>query len=348
MLLDPQTLDLAPRATEVLARVAGDIRFKPELPAAHLELITQPRASVEEAVRELAGARRDLLEAAGHAVRVGAAGVHPFAAVEGQLNRGPRYDHTAREFGFIAQRQLVASLQVHVAVGGADRTLAVYNALRSYLPEIAALAANAAFYEGRDSGLASVRPKVCEMLPRQGMAPAIESWDHFADTLAWGARSRTLPDPGFWWWELRPHLRHGTLEIRVPDAQATVEDAAGVAALARGLVVWLAERHDAGDTFATHDDWRIEENRWSAARYGVEGTLADLDNGERAPARERIAWLVDQIEQHDRDGMLRHTRALLANPAPARQRAAAASAGDGDGPLGVANWLADSYAPSSF
>ena len=98
-------------------------------------------------------------------------------------------------------------------MGGHARTLAVYNALRSHLPELAALAANAPYYAGRDTGLASVRPKICDLLPRQGVPPAIPSWDAYVSALRWGAAAGALPEPGRWWWELRPHPDHGTLEL---------------------------------------------------------------------------------------------------------------------------------------
>ena len=143
MLLDPVTLDLAPRAAAVLARLADDLRFTSELPAAQLEIATAPAASAVDAVAQLAAARRELARAAAGIARPAVAGMHPFAAPDGALSGGPRYDRLAAEYGPIARRQLVASLQVHVAVGGAERSLAVYNALRSYLPELAALAANA-------------------------------------------------------------------------------------------------------------------------------------------------------------------------------------------------------------
>src|SRR4051794_13028139 len=223
MLLDGETLDLLPRALDVLAGVDGDERFKPELPAAQMEIVMPPCATAGEAVALLGRARRDLAAAASGTGLLAAAGVHPFAAARGELNRGERYDLTADEYGDIARRQLVCAFQVHVAVGGADRSLAVYNALRAFLPELAALAANAPFHEGRDTGLASIRPKISELLPRQGVPPAFSSWDAFADALRWGAVAETVPEPRRWWWELRPHPSYGTLEIRVPDSQAHVD-----------------------------------------------------------------------------------------------------------------------------
>ncbi|HEV2075240.1 MAG TPA: glutamate-cysteine ligase family protein, partial [Thermoleophilaceae bacterium] len=186
MLLDPASHDLAPRASEVLGVAPADGRFKLELPAAQLEIRLSPRRSVGEATRELAAARRTLSGVTEGMVRLAAAGVHPFAAPEGELNGGERYDRTLSEYGSLARRQLVFALQVHVAVGDAERTLAVYNALRSHLPELAALAANAPLHDGRDTGLASVRPKIAELLPRQGVPPALTSWEEYSDALRWG------------------------------------------------------------------------------------------------------------------------------------------------------------------
>jgi len=136
MLVDPRTLDLLPRAKEVVER-AADPRFKPELPAAQLEIVLPPTTTVGESVAALAAARRDLAAAADGIGLLLAAAVHPFASPLGELSEGPHYEALAREYGDVARLQLVCALQVHVAVGGAERTLAVYNALRSHLPELA-------------------------------------------------------------------------------------------------------------------------------------------------------------------------------------------------------------------
>jgi carboxylate-amine ligase len=336
MLLDGETLDLLPRACDVLAGVEDDERFKPELPAAQLEIVTPPCASVGAAIAALAQARADLAAAARGTGRLAAAGLHPFAGARGVLNRGERYDLTAEEYGDIARRQLVCAFQVHVAVGGADRSLAVYNALRSYLPELAALAANAPYYADEDTGLASMRPKISELLPRQGVPPAFASWDAFASALAWGAASGTVPEPRRWWWELRPHPAYGTLEVRVPDSQARVADARGVAAVVHALIGWLAARFDAGEVLPVAPSWQIAENRWSACRDGVEGTLADLDTGERAPTRERLLWLLDTIAPWGEAAGLAAARDLTACNGAMRQRASG-------GPRSAAAWLADAY-----
>jgi carboxylate-amine ligase len=331
MLLDPATGDLAPVASTLLDRVPGDPRYKLELPAAQFEIASPPVSTAGEAAAFLAGARRDLVAVAGDDIALAAAGVHPFAAVEGELNSGERYERTQRQYGRMARRQLVFGLQVHLAVRGADRALAVYNGLRSYLPELLALAANAPFYDGEDTGLATVRPKINELLPRQGVPPAISSWEAFAGALDWGARAGSVPEPAVWWWELRPHLEWGTIEIRVPDAQSTVADAAGVIAVAHALTGWLAARHDAGESLPVDPTWRIEENRWRATADGADALLADLRTGATVPARERLHDLIDAISPTARalgsDAELANARQLLDRPGAVRQREAHAAGG---------------------
>ena len=120
---------------------------------------------------------------------------------------------------------------MHVAVPGADRALAVYNALRSYLPMLWALGANSPFVGGKDSGLCSIRPKLNEAFPRAGVPPRFATWEELLSFEAWGRSGGLFPDHTHFWWDLRPHLEHGTLELRATDAHTRVEDAAAIAAL---------------------------------------------------------------------------------------------------------------------
>jgi carboxylate-amine ligase len=301
MLLDPASGDLVPASAQALELLAGDARFKRELPAAQLEITVGPCARVADAAAALRRARHDLAAALAGRFALATAGTHPTAAELGELNPGARYERTATEYGDVARRQLVFALQVHVAPGDAATALAVYNALRSYLPELAALAANAPFHAGADTGLASVRPKISEQLPRQGVPPAFASWERYADALAWAVRAGAIADPSSWWWELRLHPSFGTLEVRVPDVQTTVDEAAAIAAFTHALVAWLRARALAGERLPTHPAWAIAENRWWAARDGVEGLLADLDTGERRPTRERLLSLIEALEPTARE-----------------------------------------------
>jgi glutamate---cysteine ligase / carboxylate-amine ligase len=340
MLLHPRTLDLEPCAGRALDAVRGDERFKRELPAAQLESVCPPVATVAEAAGRLRDARRDLATALDGGALVAGAGAHPFAAALGELNDGPRYAALAAEFASVARRQLVFGLHVHVAVDGADRAVAVHDALRSYLPDLAALGANAPFHEARDSGLASVRPMISGMLPRQGVPPALGSWEGFEAALRWGAQAGALPDVRRWWWELRLHPLLGTIEVRVVDTQTTIAETAAVAAVVHSLVAWLTARRAAGERLAVAPTWRIAENRWWAAREGLDAQLADLETGVRAPVRKRLALLLDELEATaQRLGCaaeLQLARGLLDGAGGAgNQRAAAV-----DGLDGLVAWLA--------
>jgi len=340
MLLDPETLDLAPVAQGLLERIDRDTRFKLELPASQLEILAPISTDVSEVGEGLLQARRAAAEHADGLAILASAGVHPFSSGIGELNRLDRYRQTFDEYGTVASRQLVCALQIHVAVGGANRALAVYNAARSYLPLLAALAANAPLYEGQDTGLASVRPKLSGLLPRQGVPPSIDSWESLAEAFRWGAASGAFPEPRTWWWELRPHPRYGTLEFRVPDGQSAVADAIAIAAVVQALVVSLAERHDAGEHLECAASWRIEENSWSACRHGVTGTMADLRTGATIATSELLHALIERIGPGaDRLGAgpaLAHARELVGHNGALAQREVFAASGSRE----VAGWLA--------
>jgi glutamate---cysteine ligase / carboxylate-amine ligase len=343
MLLDARSLDLAPRAHEVLAATGGDPRFKPELPAAQLEIAVPPAASVPEAAAALLEARRDIAAVAVPDGRLAGGGAHPFARPEGPVHPAPRYERLEAEFGSVIRHQLLFGLHVHVAVRPADRALAVYNALRSYLPDLAALAANAPFYAGRDTGLASVRPKIADILPRQGVPPEVPSFEALADYLRWGRAAGAILEPGQWWFELRLHTIYGTVEVRVPDVQTTVAETAAVAAVVHALVARLAERHAAGEPLDAAATWRIAENRWAACRHGLDARLADLVTGEPRPARERLHALLDELApvaaRLGCGAELEAARGLVERNGALRQRAVAAERGL----PGLVEWLAERF-----
>jgi carboxylate-amine ligase len=323
MLVDPETLDLAPVAARVLDGEAG---LKLELPASQAEIVTAPSASVAEAIAQLADGRRRLAEVAGERVRLIAAGVHPHAAPLGTLNEGERYDAILDAYQDVARGQLVCALLVHVAVGSAEATLHVHDALRSHLPELAALAANAPFYAGRDTGYASVRPLIGTLLPRQGVPPALGSWAAFAEMLAWTG------DPKTWWFEVRPHTVYGTLELRVCDTQTTIAEAAGIVAFVHALVAWLADGNG-----ETAERWRIEHNRFAAARHGLDAVFTDLTTGVRRPVRDILGERLQSLTPvADRLGCAAELAGLsLERNGAIRQREVGLAAAPG--------WLADRF-----
>jgi glutamate---cysteine ligase / carboxylate-amine ligase len=315
MLLDPESLDLVTRAPEVLAALGEDPRFKLELPASQLEIVLPPLDGADQAARALAEARALLARRAAPIARPAALALHPFAATEGPLNVGERYARIERQYGPVARRQLLCALQVHVAVRGADRALAVHNALREHLPALGALAAASPFHGGRDTGVASFRRQVADLLPRHGIPPALESWEVYAQEL------RALPEPGQWWWDVRPHPQHGTLEVRVPDAQASIADAEAIIAVVHALIAWLAARHDAGDLPRTAPTARLAAEREAAARDGL-----------ASPPGERVAALLDELAPvaagiGGTPGLERARATLAAGGAPVWHRAVAAEGG---------------------
>ncbi|MFI5695301.1 YbdK family carboxylate-amine ligase [Kribbella sp. NPDC051586] len=312
----------------------GDPRVKQELPACQLEIATSVHANAIEAVEELRACRAMVAAACGSELAVIAAPVHPLVDGPVALARTDRADGLGARYREVIGRQLVSSLQVHLAFGDADCTLGVYHALRNLLPELAALAGAAPFAAGRDTGLCSVRPVIASELPRQGVPPAISSWEQYADDLAWAVRGGALTDASEWWWELRPHVRYGTLELRVLDVQATVDRTSAIVRFVQALAAGLAELHCRGELSPPAPTWRIAENRWIALRDGVRGELLDLHTGVPRSTRGCLHVLIDFAEPHAPGG-LDDARALVDNPPVEQLRAL--------GPDGVVPWLAEVF-----
>ncbi len=341
ILLDPATFLPVDAVEDVLARLDGDPRFKPELRCAQLELVTPPASTVADVSRELAAARRILAERLRGEIRFAALGTHPSSTTVSAVTPTLRFREIGEELRWLARAALPSGLHVHIAVDGADRSLAVYNAFRSYLPEIAALAANSPFYEGRDTGMASARLKLREDHPRSGIPPAFESWKTYTDFVAWGARGGVIRDPSYHWWDLRLNTLHGTIEMRAADSQTRIDHVAGIAALCQSLAALLVDRHDANDPLPVHDTARISENRWRAMRDGIGGELVDLVTGIPTPTRERLRELIGELEPYavslgcERE--LGHALDLVTANGAVRQRAIAAAVGIDR----LAGWLSD-------
>jgi glutamate---cysteine ligase / carboxylate-amine ligase len=204
----------------------------------------------------------------------------------------------------------------------------VYNAARSYLPELAALAANSPYLGGCDTGLASARLKLNEELPRAGVPPAFRTWKEYADFVAWGVLGKHFADPSYFWWDVRLHPAHGTLEFRMADAQTQIEEAGALTSVCQALVAALADRYDHGEALAAHDTHRIAQNRWRAIRDGLDGAQVDLDSGASVPTRRRVgellAWLEPFAEALGSRNELIAAWTLLAENGAERQRRIAA------------------------
>jgi carboxylate-amine ligase len=199
---------------------------------------------------------------------------------------------------WVARRELIFGMHVHVGVDSADKCMYVYNAIRPDLPLLLALSANSPFWQNATTGLQSSRIKVFDAFPRSGMPPAFPGgWDEYEALLARGATSGLIPDHTYVWWDVRPHPDFGTIEIRICDAQTRLRDTAGLTALIQALVAYHGERFDRGVALgADVPTLLIEENRWSAARYGLDGEMIDFDTDELVSTRHLVAKLLDRTE----------------------------------------------------
>jgi glutamate---cysteine ligase / carboxylate-amine ligase len=295
ILLEPTSLDPVDEIEEALLRLEDD-RFTCELRSAQLEVVTQPCVTVSDACREVSVARSFAVDRMAGLARIAAAGVHPTSTLPIEITDRERYHRIADESPWSVREGLPSGLHVHVAVPGPTRALAVYNAARSFLPELAALGANSPFLGAADTGLASTRLKLNETFPRSGIPPAFRTWNDYGDFVAWGMSTGYFPDPSYLWWDLRPHPVHGTLEFRIADAQTRVEEVGALAAVCQALVAWLVSRFDSGEELPVHDTEMITENRRRGVCDGLGGALADLDLGIPLATRTRLGNLLGILE----------------------------------------------------
>jgi glutamate---cysteine ligase / carboxylate-amine ligase len=252
-------------------------------------------ATVGEAIADLRDLRGQLRDAAGERNAViASAGTHPFSRYEHQeVTDEPRYVDLIESMRWIAERELIFGLHVHVGLDSPDKAIACANGLRTYLPELLALSANSPFWQGRATGLASTRVKVFEPFPRAGLPPAFASYEEFELLVDRGIKTNSFEDYTYIWWDLRPHPRLGTIEVRICDAQTRIDSVAAITALTQALVATMAADYDRGEPPATEPITLIAENKWRAARDGLDAKLIDLGNDTERPARDAIGELVE-------------------------------------------------------
>ncbi len=278
-----------PRFEEV-AEAAGDPRVRPELMTSVLEAATGVHDGVGAAIEEV-GQIRDLLRdaAAEHGALIASAGTHPFSRWEHQeITDKPRYQGVVEELRWVAEQEAIFGLHVHVAVDDPDTAVCAATSIRTHVPELLALSANSPFWQGRDTGLASTRSKVFETMPRSGLPPRLDSYADFERLVGRGAAAGFFEDYTYVWWDVRPHPKLGTVELRVCDAQTRVADVAAIAALAQALVATFAEQ-----PAVPQPRTLIAENKWRAARYGLDAKLVDLERDSERSARDAVRALVE-------------------------------------------------------
>ncbi len=340
ILVDPVSYEPVDEIELVLSSVSG-ARFEAEFRSSQVELVMPVSLSAADLGRELALARATLVEGLDGRVRLLAAGTHPVSTRAVRITDRPRYRRIASEYPWVTRRGMPSGLHVHVGIGDADEALAIYNAARSYLPELAALGANSPFFEGGDAGLASSRLKLVEDLPRAAIPPVFASWQELAGFVSWGAAAKLFPDLTYLWWDLRPRPDLGTIEFRIADAQTPVDHSVALVAVCQSLVASLRLRYRESGSLPVHPSHVIAENRWRAVRDGLEGEFVDPVTGEPEPARARIAGLLLELEPFAASlgcaAELDCAWPLLVRNGANRQRELAA----GRGLQGLLGWLAD-------
>ena len=291
---------LAPEILEELAAPyeSGEHpKIKKELFQCTIEVITGVCQTVAEAHADLASSLRELqasVEPRG-AGFIGA-GLHPFTPWY-QLSRseGERYERLVRTIAWPARRLTTHGVHVHVGVRSGDKAIATVNALSGYLPVFLALSASSPFWHGQDTGLASTRTKIFEAMPTTGLPPHLRNWDEFnvfLDTLITAGTIETVREV---WWDIRPHPSYGTVELRMCDAMPTLWETCAMAALAQCLVKSFDEMMDRGEQPPEPREWIRRENKWRAARWGIEAELVVDDAGHTRPLAEIVADLVAEL-----------------------------------------------------
>jgi carboxylate-amine ligase len=291
MLLDPAGYDLVSGVEDLLADAAeGDManRLKPELMQCVLESGTIVCDDIPAAATDLRLIRQYVAhQARTHKMRLGAAGTHPFSLFENQkITARDRYRVLVEMLQYVARRELVFGMHVHVAVPSPEACLAVMEGVLIELPVLLALSANSPFWRGEYTGLASSRAMIFSAFPRSGLPPRFNDYNDYAEAVGFMEATGAIGDYTHLWWDVRPHPRFGTLELRVMDCQTRVEDAIGLAAYVQCLVKLLLDRYDDGQVLSYHR-MLLAENKWLALRYGLDAPLMDLAAGRRVKMAAR-------------------------------------------------------------
>jgi carboxylate-amine ligase len=342
-LVDLETRELAggPMASEILAELGAPHggehpKAKHELLESCIEIITGVCTTVEEAERDLTETLSEVCAAAGaRGLAVMSSGTHPFTDwTTQQISPNPRYAKLVEDMQWLARRLQIFGVHVHVGVRSPDKAIPIVNALTAYIPHFLALSASSPFWVGNDTGLASARSKVFEGLPTAGLPYQLSGWDDFENFMETLIAAHTIESIREVWWDVRPHPDFGTVELRICDGLPTLREIGWAAALSQCLVEMLNGQLDKGYTLPTPKRWTVRENKWRAARYGVDAEIIIDDSGRTAPLRDVVYELVDDLAPiaerlECSKELLRAKEILDIGPSYKRQRSVAAAA-DGD------------------
>jgi carboxylate-amine ligase len=329
-IVDPETWELRSHVSELLASSApsfGD-QVKREMHQSIVEVGTKICANVEELAEEIIRNRRDLADAAERVgLRIAAAGTHPFSNWMDQvISPGERYEHIVEELQQLARSLLIFGLHVHVAVPDRQTMIDLMNEARYFLPHLLALSTSSPFWMGRDTGLKSFRTTVFRRFPRTGIPEDFESWSEYEEYVDLLVELKSIDNGKKIWWDLRPHPTFGTLEFRVCDVPTAPRHAIAIAAVAQAIIVKLYRLRRDNLGFRRYRRALIEENKWRAARYGLDGKLIDFGKRREVPMRdlalELLAFVDDVVDELGSRREVEYVRTILVDGTSAERQLA--------------------------
>jgi len=294
-IIDPDTRELRSHVQEMLeeGRLLLKERVKPEMHQSVIEVGTGICANVDEVRKDVTELRREIIGLAKRqGMRVASAGTHPFSKWEDQpIYPDPRYASIVEELQLVARSNLIFGLHVHVGI--ADRAIAfqILNEARYFLPHLLALSANSPFWMGRNTGLKSYRTKVFERFPRTGIPPVFPTPAEFDEFVRILVATNSIDNGKKIWWDLRPHPFFETIEFRVCDVPMRLDETVAIAALIQAICVKLFQLREKNLGFRPYSNALILENKWRAARWGIDGKLIDFGKEREVPFRDLMQEL---------------------------------------------------------
>jgi len=299
-IVDPNTWELRSHVSELLASSApafGD-QVKREMHQSIVEVGTKICSNIEELAAEIIRNRRDLADAAERVgLRIAAAGTHPFSSwVDQVISPGERYQNIVEELQQLARSLLIFGLHVHVAVPDRSSMISLMNEARYFLPHLLALSTSSPFWLGRDTGLKSFRTTVFRRFPRTGIPDHFQSWNEYEEYVNTLIDLHCIDNGKKIWWDLRPQPTFGTLEFRICDVPTAPRASIAIAAVAQAIIVKLYRLRLRNLGFRRYHRALIEENKWRAARWGIDGKLIDFGQHREVPMRELGLELLEFID----------------------------------------------------
>ena len=304
--VDPETRDLKSHiSAEIIrkGRMLLEERVKPEMHQSVVEIGTGICSNIQEAKAEIRDIRQQIVTLArANGLRLAAGGTHPFAHwAKQEIYPDDRYRIIVEDMKMVARANLIFGLHVHIGVEDCETAIQIMNGARYFLPHILALSTSSPFWMGMDSGLRSYRCKVFDKFPRTNIPDVYSSWSEFENYVDLLIRTKCIDKAKKIWWDIRPHPHFPTLEFRICDMPMRLEETIAIAALCQAVIAKLYQLHERNLSFRHYSRALIMENKWRAARYGLEGKLIDFGKQQEVPVRQLIAeireFVSDVVEE---------------------------------------------------